>query len=216
MKCIYCNHPHTYLLKEQQRKCSKCKRKFSLKKLERESILIKHFIKGSTAIEASIESKMHIVTVHKYYEQFRVRLALFADSKYHQYSNEIQEYDEYLYLPKSLKIEDNIHKLQHFLTLNYHNKIYNIMMPSLERYSYNKNTIQEQKLLIKYLQFNKIAKISKTENTITRFWDYFENFILKYKGISDEQFIYYLKEAECRFNYNKEILYKVLSKELFY
>jgi len=52
----------------------------------------------------------------------------------------------------------------------------------------------------KYLKFNKISKFAKAQNSITEFWDYFELFIAKYKGVSDEQFIFYLKEAEWRFN----------------
>ena len=59
---------------------------------------------------------------------------------------------------------------------------------------------QAQKLLIKYLTFYKISKLSKAQSTITEFWDYFEDFICQYKGVSSEQFVFYLKDAEWRFN----------------
>jgi transposase-like protein len=109
-------------------------------------------------------------------------------------------YDEYLYLPKSLKAQENIDKLQHFLTLSYDEKVYNIMMPRAKRSLLLSDEEQDDKLLLKYLTFNKIAKLSKAQSTITRFWGFFEVFILQYKGVSDEQFIFYLKEAEWRFN----------------
>jgi transposase-like protein len=77
-------------------------------------------------------------------------------------------------------------------------------MPTIQHFHYDLNDEQENKLLSKYLRFNKVAKLKTTENTITKFWSFFETFILQYKGVSDEQFIYYLKEAEWRFNCSKE------------
>jgi len=91
-------------------------------------------------------------TVQKYYEGFRRNIALYEDEAYQHNSHRVTGYDEYLYLPKSLKVEGNI------------------------------------------------GKLTKAQSTITQFWNYFETFILQYKGVSDEQFVFYLKEAEWRFN----------------
>ena len=200
MKCIYCGSPNTYLLADKQRKCARCKRKFSPQKIEREKKLWRYFSQGYNARDTSKLTRMHFVTVQKYYEKFRHHLAVDADNAYQYNSHRVSGYDEYLYLPKSLKIEENIHKLQHFLTLSYDNKVYNIMMPKTKQRHFDNNDEQEHKLLLKYLKFHKIAKLSKAQSTITKFWDYFETFILQYKGVSDEQFVFYLKEAEWRFN----------------
>lgn len=210
MKCIYCKYPYTYLLKDNQRKCGKCKRKFSPKKLAREQELRSLFIDAYNAREASKETGMHFATVQKYYENFRRTIALHADEQYQLYNHSVTDYDEYLYLPKSLKIEENINKLQHFLTLSYENKVYNLMMPTIQHLNLDTHDEKEQKLILKYLRFNKIAKFSKDHNTITQFWEFFEEFILQYKGVSNEQFIFYLKEAEWRFNYPKSELIKSL------
>ena len=200
MKCIYCNHPYTYLLSDKQRKCSKCKRKFSPQKIAREKRLETLFVEGVNATEASKRTGMHFATVQKYYEGFRKNLTYYADEMYQYNSHRVTGYDEYLYLPKSLKVENNIHKLQHFLTMSYDNKVYNIMMPRAKRSLLDSEDAQAQKLLLKYLTFNKIAKLTKAQSTITQFWDYFETFICQFKGVSDEQFVFYLKEAEWRFN----------------
>ncbi|MCB4743948.1 MAG: transposase [Sulfurovum sp.] len=200
MKCIYCEHPYTYTLADKQQKCGKCKRKFSPRKIAREKELFALFTEGHNVREASKLSKMHFATVQKYYEKFRRNIALHADEMYQHNSHRVTGYDEYLYLPKSLKIEENIDKLQHFLTMSYDDKVYNIMMPKTKRSLLLHDEEQEHKLLLKYLNFNKIAKLSKAQSTITRFWDYFETFILQYKGVSDAQFVFYLKEAEWRFN----------------
>jgi transposase-like protein len=200
MKCIYCEHPYTYTLADKQQKCSKCKRKFSPRKIDREEKLLALFTKGHNAREASKFINMHFATVQKYYEKFRRNIALYADEIYQHNSHRVTGYDEYLYLPKSLKAQENIDKLQHFLTLSYDDKVYNIMMPRAKRSLLLSDEEQDDKLLLKYLTFNKIAKLTKAQSTITKFWDYFETFILQYKGVSDEQFIFYLKEAEWRFN----------------
>ncbi|MDM5263968.1 transposase [Sulfurovum sp. XTW-4] len=206
MKCIYCKYPYTYLLKDNQRKCGQCKRKFSPRKLEREQKLRSLFIEGYNARETSIKTGMHFSTVQKYYENFRIAIALYADEQYQLHAKNITGYDEYLYLPKTLKIKKNIHKLQHFLTLSYENKVYNLMMPTLQHFNFDIADEKEQKILLKYLRFNKITKLTKAQNTITQFWEFFEEFILQYKGVSNEQFIFYLKEAEWRFNYSKSEL----------
>ena len=200
MKCIYCENPYTYELGNKQRKCSRCKRKFSPAKLQREQKLRKLFIRGDNAKRASDQTGMHFATVQKYYQMFRKELALEADERYQQNSHLVTEYDEYLYLPKSLNAQENIDKLQHFLTLSYDGKVYNLMMPDIRRYRLDTDDKQERSLLVKYLNFNKVAKLSKAQNTITEFWDYFESFILQYRGVSSEQFVFYLKEAEWRFN----------------
>ena len=200
MKCIYCEHPYTYALADKQQKCSKCKRKFSPRKIAREEKLLALFTEGHNAREAAKSTKMHFATVQKYYEKFRRNIALYADDIYQHNSHRVTGYDEYLYLPKSLKAQENINKLQHFLTLSYDEKVYNIMMPKAKRSLLLSDEDQDNKLLLKYLTFNKIAKLSQAQSTITKFWDYFETFILQYKGVSDEQFVFYLKEAEWRFN----------------
>jgi len=200
MKCIYCSHSYTYLLHNQQRKCSRCKRKFSLKKLEREAKLKALFQEGKNATQASKQTGMHIVTVQKYYERFRKELVVLCDRSYQLHSHLVTDYDEYLYLPKSLDPHTDISKLKHFLTMAYEGKVYTLMMPSLQRFRFDSQNAQEQKLLEKYLRYNTISKLSTQRSTIRNFWDHFENFILQYKGVSDAQFVYYLKEAEWRFN----------------
>ena len=159
-----------------------------------------HFSQGSTVSETAKVLALHPITVQKYFDQFRRYVAALSDKSYQRNSHLVTDYDEYLYLPKSLKIETNLDKLQHFITLSYQHRVYNLMMPTVTHYSNIDTTTQEQKLILKYLTYNKVAKLSEAHSTITRFWEYFETFILKYKGVSDEQFIYYLKEAEWRFN----------------
>jgi len=205
MKCIYCENPYTYLLNDKQRKCGKCKRKFSPQKILRETKLRQHFADGINATQTSKALGIHIATVQKHFERFRRTLAVHADRAYQAHSHLVTSYDEYLYLPKSLDPNININKLQHFLTLSYTDKVYNIMMPNIQSYTMNTEDEQERKLLLKYLRFNKVAELSDAQSIIRHFWEYFEYFILQYKGVSDKEFIFYLKEAEWRFNNDADI-----------
>lgn len=200
MHCLYCDYPITYKLANDHRKCAKCKRKFSLKKIKREKQLFSLFEAGISATGASKETGMHFATVQNHYERFRREIALTSDALYQQYSDRIDGYEEYLYLPKSLDPKKEIGKLQHFLTLSFDGKVYNLMMPSIQRLGLDTENAEERKLLEKYLKYHKIMKISKERSTIREFWEYFESFIVKFKGVSDERFVYYLKEAEWRFN----------------
>jgi len=173
MNCIYCDHLYTYILGNSQRKCSRCKRKFSPAKVQREKRLYTLFASGITAD---------------------------CEREYTRHSHHVTDYDEYIYLPKSLDPTTNITKTKHFLTLAYEGKAYNLMMPSIARLGLDPDDRGEQKLLQKYLRYHTISKLSTQRSTIRHFWEYFEDFIVKYKGVSDERFVYYLKEAEWRFN----------------
>jgi transposase-like protein len=57
---------------------------------------------------------------------------------------------------------------------------------------------------------SRIIKIYE-KTLIKKFWLYFEEFIKRFKGISEEEFFYYLKEAEFRFNN-----YKIELKNIIY
>ena len=65
------------------------------------------------------------------------------------------------------------------------------------------------------MMLNKISKTQKRENIITKFWLYFEDSILKYKGIENKNFFLYLKEIEFKFNYKKTKQKEIL-KALYY
>lgn len=200
MRCIYCNNPNTYLLSNAQRKCSQCRRKFSPKKIDREQQLLALFTQGVNAHNASQQTQMHVATVQKYFDTFRKNVALESDASYQANTERINGYDEYLYLPKSLKADRNIEKIQHFLTLSYDDKVYNLMMPSIRRLGFDSSDTDAYRLLEKYLAYHRVSKLSKERSTIRDFWNYFESFIVRFKGISEERFVFYLKEAEWRFN----------------
>jgi len=218
MNCIYCNNKKLYELKSGQLKCSECKKKFSLQKVQRDFELIECFTKNLTANQTANEFGMNYLTVKTRFELFRRVIANFLEDEYQ--GKDILEYDEYIYLNKSKKkVKENIFDAQNFLTFHYEDKIYNLLMPNLKRYKneFLDSGAQEAhfKEFSKFMMLNKISKTQKRENIITKFWIFFEETILKYKGVRDENFFYYLKEIEFKFNYSQEEQIQILKFALY-
>jgi transposase len=216
MRCIYCYYEKLYELKSGQLKCAKCKKKFSPKKIQTDSKLIDYFCQNLSANQTSKELNISYVTVKKRYELFRKLIANHLEEVFQEKT--VIEYDEYIYLQQSKKkIKENIFDAQNFLTFQYENKVYNLLMPNLNRY---KSQFLDDgageayfKEFSKFMMFNKISKTKKRENLITKFWLFFEESMLKYKGVSDENFFYYLKEIEFKFNYEMNEQREILNNK---
>jgi transposase-like protein len=215
MRCPYCNHCVTYKLKTGQEKCSKCRRKFSSAKILLEEKICEYFCDDINVNETAKELNINYTTVQKRFQKYRENISSYLEEQYSLY--ETSQYDEYVYIPKSKKkIKENIFEAQNFLTFCYdENKVYNLLMPNLSRYKeqFRSDNLEEVyfKEFSRFMMFNKIAKTKKLDNPIISFWNFFENCILKYKGINNESFFYYLKECEFKFNYTKEKQKQILT-----
>ena len=185
MSCIYCNHYILYKLKEGSYKCAKCKKKFSIKKIDRKAKILKGFLDELTPHQISNKYNISYATCVKEIKHIRSVMAKICEEEFLK-KQTIQNLEEYLYIPNN-----NIYKAQNFLTIDY-GKIYNIMLSDMKNYQHL-STKEIKQLLIQ----TKIINI-KNQTKITEFWEYFEEFIKKFKGVNE--FFYYLKEAEFRFN----------------
>ena len=194
MSCIYCGHYILYKLNDGNFKCAKCKRKFSLKKLDRKAKILKGFLDGSLPKEISKKYDFSYASVVKEIKNIRKVIANICEEEFLK-KEEIKEFEEYLYIPATLKKDINsIYKAQNFLTIDYGGKVYNILLSSMKNY----DTLSPNEIKSIFRQ-SKIIKIYE-KNIIKEFWEYFEDFIKKFRGVKEEEFFYYLKEAEFRFN----------------
>ena len=126
-----------------------------------------------------------------------------------------EAYGEYIYLPKYKKGEKRyIFDAFNFLTFNYGGKIYNIPLCDLSRYkpAFLQDGLEE--LYFKEFEhFLRRSHIQSSEDELIRsFWNYFESFITRYRGVGRENFFLYLKEAEFRFNFGCKKLKPLLSR----
>jgi len=217
--CIFCDAP-VYTLKEQNIKCSVCKKKYAKNKTNKTILLIELFCQNYPALEVAKNNNLSYVSVKNYYEEFRTLCATICEKEYETIRNKESEYEEYFYLEKSKRYKkEAVFEAKNFLTFDYSGHIYTILLPSLSKF---KNQFIEDELTPSYYEeFSKfkrqtrLIKISKRYNTITQFWEYFENFILHYKGVKDENFPYYLKECEFKFNHTRQQAIELLIKEYF-
>ena len=204
--CFYCNS-RLYQLSNAMVKCSSCAKKYSPLKLQRDLDVIDAFVCSTTARECAKKLNLSYQVVFNRYEHLRKLLIQYSHDYYEYKVQNLDEFEEYLYIYKSKKKDyANIIDSQNFVTFAYREKVYNFLLPSLKKF-------QDANEFKKFMLSNHISKLKSIDNTITKFWKFFEDFIRVYKGVKGEYFLSYLKEAEFKFNYTqkeqKEILIKL-------
>lgn len=203
--CLYCNHP-LYRLGDGMLKCSRCRKKVSPERVNKILTLLACFADDENAHRVSQRLSLSYVSVQRYFEQFRRHCAQICETEYESLRHQPCEYEEYYYLERSKRQRESaVFDAKNFLTFDYGNHIYTIVMPSLHQY---RDQFIEDNLanlytseFARFRRKSRIIKVSSRYNTITRFWNYFEAAVLRYKGITAEAFPLFLKEAEFKFNH---------------
>lgn len=218
-ECLFC-HNFAYTLGDGRVKCSKCLKKISLEKINKIMLLIYAFVDNESALSLAKRTKLSYSSVQKYFHTFRILSAQICEKEYEQVREQQCEYEEYYYLESSKKHQrEAVFDAHNFLTFDYSRHIYTILMPSLQQY---KKQFLEDDVAGGYLdEFNtfkrktRIIKVQNHFNNIIAFWEYFEKAILKYKGVKNDTFIYFLKECEFKYNHTKEEAIELLIQQYF-
>ncbi|MDA3946213.1 MAG: transposase [Helicobacteraceae bacterium] len=205
-KCIYCHH-HLYLLKDGMLKCSECKTKYSPERVNKVMTLMHSFCHNENALQASKRLNLSYVSVYKYYNSFRYECARICEDAYDAIRHKPCEYEEYFYLERSKRNKkEAVFDAHNFLTFDYDGHLYTIVMPTLQKYrqQFIDDNLEDlyASEFSRFKRKSRIINVSKHLNKIVEFWNYFENAILTYKGVSTESFPLYLKELEFKFNYD--------------
>jgi len=218
-ECLYCGE-FVYHLKDGRIKCSKCKKKISKEKINKIITLIDAFVENKTARHTAKNLAISYITVQRNFQNFRLLAANISERKYQQIRHLACDFEEYFYLEETKKQKkEAIFDAQNFLTFDYQNHIYTLLLPSLKKY---KNQFLEDNVEDAYIETfkkfkreSRLIRVSKYDNNIVQFWHYFEERIKSYKGIKNETFIYFLKEFEFKYNHTKEEAKVLLIKEYF-
>lgn len=224
-KCIFCGSSHLYTKSATQVKCVTCKRSWSKAKYERECTLIDAFLANQTALECSKIHALNYITVKHMYHKMRLLLATYAQEIYSQQTQTFHEYDEFYYLP-FVKKKSSHHMLDAvgiFGMLYPKEWVYTLLLPDqftpLKRLMEHEETDPDTQSYVRYLQHHKVTYVTRFEHRLGEFWNYFEAFMRPFKGVKKENLIYYLKEAEFKFNYSKkeqkEILMQLWKTHLY-
>ncbi len=205
--CPKCENSHLYHLKDSRAECSSCGLRFSPKKIHQSYQYLNVFIQHYSTKDAALSCGASLPTIQSYFNLFRTLLPSFLEQIYQKNSATYREYEEYLFLPNSKRKKKQF-LIQGIGIMALYGKggVYTLLLP--EHWKNLEPNIKENpdfiQTLANYYQWNKIVRIDSKTTPIGEFWHFLENFMKPYHGVREEYFGLYLKEAEFRFNYNKE------------
>jgi len=213
-QCIFCGATKLYQVSSTQYRCVTCKRTFSHEKQTKERHIIDSFIANQSAHACAKRLGLNYLTVTKTYQKLRLLLIEHSEALYEAQTQTFSQYDEYYFLPtykrgKPKYLFDAIG----ILGMLYDKRIHTLLLP--DQFAHLKNleeTSIEKETYARYLNQHKVAHYESFDNALVDFWHFLEGWMDHFKGIKKENFIYYLKEAEFKFNYDKEEQRLILRK----
>lgn len=217
--CPFCGSKQLYIVSNTSLKCSTCKKKYSLKKLEIDYKTVEFFCNDISAKKCAQSLHVNYKTIQNRYMDFRKLIMINIEKQYKEEHTVFTEYDEYYFLPKNKRgkvkyLFDSIGILGQI----YNETVYTILLPDQFSHLRKESIVNPEinfaylKEYSKYLNRYKIVHYEKFDSKIIRFWVFLEDKLLHFKGISRENFSFYLKEYEFKFNHTKEEQKKILWK----
>lgn len=211
--CPYCHSKRLYTLQNNYKKCSSCGRKFSPKKLHTDNTIIEFFCNNINANRCAKILGVNYRTVQNRYMLFRKLIATYLEELHYNMPVDNSSYEEYYYFTNNQKKnkKKSLYDAINIIGFYSNKKIFTLLMPRLPVY----NNEEDTKTFENYLKWHKIHSKNAYSTPLNIFWKYLEENLKKYKGVDNENFFYYLKECEFKFNYlqNKQI---EILKELYF
>ena len=207
MICQNCNNTTFYTLANDYIKCKTCAKKYSLKKLQKDNLIIIQFCENKNALKISKELELNYKTVKDRFDIFRKRIALFLEHEYNHSIKDYNEYEEFYYIKEreKKKKKKSLSESINIMGFYSNKKVYTLLMPKIGRRAFD---IEDG--FIQYLNWNKIHSLNSHQTNLNIFWKFLEDNLKKYKGVEEDNFFYYLKESEFKFNYKKDEQIKIL------
>ncbi|WP_228156096.1 hypothetical protein [Arcobacter lacus] len=209
MNCPNCQNNTFYLLANDYIKCKKCAKKLSLKKLEKDKLIIEKFCEDKTALETAKELDLNYKTVKDRFDLLRRKIAIFLEEEYQNSIKDYSEYEEFYYIKEreKHKKKKSLSEAINIIGFYSNGKVYTLLMPKIGNRAFD---IEDG--FIQYLNWYKIHSQNSHQTKLNEFWKYIELNLKKYKGIEENNFFYYLKEYEFKFNYKKCNQTNILNK----
>ncbi len=211
--CPYCKGNTLYSLKNDYIKCKECNKKFSPKKLEIDLVIIEYFCDNYHALDTSKILKLNYRTVQHRYKILRQLCGTYLEDVYQNSIHDDNSYEEHYYFTQRDKLKKirSIYNSINIIGFYSNKKVYTLLMPQLPKPSYTK----EDKNFEKYLHWHKLYSHDGYVSPLKEFWSFLEEQMKKYKGISKQNFFYYLKECEFKYNYSRQEQQQIL-KEIYF
>ena len=231
-KCVYCGSNKLYRLKDKRIKCKHCKKYYSLKKLQRDLEILYYFYLEISARKTAKELNLNYKIIHRKFMQFRKSIAEICNVEEKKLNGEL-EIDESYFGGKRkgnrgrgaknktivfgilerngtiyTKIVENVSAETLMNEIKNKTKKGSVFFTdgwksyaSLEQYGKH-NVIRHDE--------NKFANEKNHINGIEGFWSFAKERFHKYHGINKNNYPFYLKEMEFRFNHRNESIFNLL------
>lgn len=232
-KCIFCSSYGLYKLGDRRVKCRHCKRKYSLSKIRKELDILYHFYLDVSARKTAKALGISYTSVWNRFMQYRYMMAKHLHEQFKELSGEIEMDESYFGGKRKGKRGRGAHnKAIVFGILERNGRVYTAVVPNVKAKTlmqeitaktrkgsvFYTDAFRSYKSVIFYGKHEKIdhdktlVEYNRHINGIEGFWSFAKERFMKYHGINRDNYYWYLKEMEFRFNYrNDDVFNKLVS-----
>jgi len=230
--CIFCDKYGLYRLADKRVKCKQCDKKYSLNHLKRDMLVLYYFYLEISARKTAKELRLNYKTVQDRLMQFRKLIADYCNKEANKLNGEIEIDESYFGgKRKGTRGRGAKNKAIVFGILERKGKIYTKIVENVSAETLM-NEIQNKTLkgsvfytdgwksYASLHQFGKHNIIDHDKelvdinhnhiNGIEGFWSFAKERFHKYHGIDKQNYPYYVKEMEFRFNHRNESVFNLL------
>ena len=230
--CIFCNNYGLYKLADKRVKCKSCNKYYSLMKLKKDIEILYYFYLEISAKKTSDEMDLDYGVIHRKFMQFRKSIAVICNAEAIKLNGELELDESYFGgKRKGNRGRGANNKTIVFGILERKGKIYTKIVENVSKETLMKEIENKTKKGSVFYtdgwksynslhQFGKhnvirhdrdeFAKAKNHINGIEGFWSYSKERFHKYPGIRKNNYPFYLKEMEFRFNHRNEKLFNLL------
>ncbi|MBU0760864.1 MAG: IS1595 family transposase [Nanoarchaeota archaeon] len=231
-KCLFCDNYGLYRLADKRVKCKHCNKYYSIKKLKRDLKILYYFYLEVSAKKTAGEMNLDYGVVHRKFMQFRKSIADYCNTEAKKLNGKLEMDESYFGgKRKGNRGRGANNKAIVFGILERKGRVHTVIVPNVSKETLMKEI--ENKTLkgsVFYTdgwksynslhQFGKHSVIKHSEdefakddnhiNGIEGFWSYAKERFHKYHGIKKNNYPFYLKEMEFRFNNRNESVFNLL------
>jgi transposase len=235
-RCIFCDSTQLYKLPNKHIKCKKCRRKYSLRKLNKDLNILYHFYLEISARKTAIALGLSYRTVSSRFMYYRHKMAEYLREQFNKLGGEVEIDESYFGgKRKGKRGRGAYNKAIVFGILERNGRVYTAVVPNVRAKTllrhirdktkkgsvYYTDTFRSYNSLVIYGKHERIdhsktlVEYNKHINGIEGFWSFAKERFMKYHGINRDNYYWYLKEMEFRFNYKKYDLFKLLVQVIY-
>ena len=230
--CIFCSRYGLYRPADRRVKCKSCKKYYSLSKLKKDIQILYYFYLEISARKTAKELKVHYHTAQSRFMQFRKLIAVYCNKEAERLNGELEIDESYFGgKRKGQRGRGANNKAIVFGILERKSKIYTKIVENVSAETLM-SEIQNKTLkgsvfytdgwksyasLEQYGKHNIIDHDKKLVdrnhnhiNGIEGFWSFAKERFHKYHGIDKQNYPFYVKEMEFRFNHRNESIFNLL------